>query len=71
MLGRGDEFEQGFRVIRGDLRVGQGRTELHRMLRAGQVALAVDAQGLALDAAQALRQEAAMGIVVQQGQAAF
>jgi hypothetical protein len=41
------------------------------MLRAGQVALAVDAQGLALDAAQALRQEAAMGIVVQQGQAAF
>jgi hypothetical protein len=33
------------------------------------VALAVDAQGLALDAAQALQQQAAMGIVVQQGQA--
>jgi hypothetical protein len=33
------------------------------------VALAVDAQGLALDAAQALQQQAAMGVVVQQGQA--
>jgi hypothetical protein len=29
----------------------------------------VDAQGFALDAAQALQQQAAVGIVVQQGQA--
>jgi hypothetical protein len=31
------------------------------------MALAVDAQGLALDAAQALHQQATVGIVVQQG----
>jgi hypothetical protein len=40
------------------------------MRRPGQVALVVDAQSLALDAAQALQQQAAVGIVVQQGQAA-
>jgi hypothetical protein len=34
------------------------------------MALAIDAQGLALDAAQALQEQAAVGIVVQQGQAA-
>jgi hypothetical protein len=39
------------------------------MRRARQVAMAVDAQSLALDAAQTLHQQAAMGIVVQQGQA--
>jgi hypothetical protein len=32
-------------------------------------ALLIDAQGFALDAAQALQQQAAVGIVVQQGQA--
>jgi hypothetical protein len=41
------------------------------MRRACQVALAVDAQGLTLDTAQALQQQAAMGIVVQQLEAAF
>ena len=70
VLGRRDEFEQGFRVIRRDLRMRQGRAEFDRMRRSGQVALIVDAQSLALDAAQALQEQAAVGIVVQQGQAA-
>jgi hypothetical protein len=50
--------------------MGQGRAEFYRMRSPCQVALAIDAQRLALDAAQALQEQAAVGIVVQQGQAA-
>jgi len=70
VLGRRDEFEQGLGLVGGDLRMGQGRAELDRMRRARELALAVDAQGFAFDAAQALAEQAAVRVVVQQGQAA-
>ncbi len=40
------------------------------MRRTRELAARVDAQGLAFDAAQALAEQAAVGVVVEQGQAA-
>ena len=69
-LGRGDEFQQRFGIVGGNLRVRQRRAQGQRMRRLCQHPLGRDAQGFALHAAQALAQKVAVGVLGQQGQTA-
>ncbi len=68
-FGRGDELQQGFGVIGGDLRMRQGAAQRRRMRGRGQVAIRFNPQGFSLDAAQAAQHRAVFWLG-QQGQTA-
>ncbi|MOA20771.1 hypothetical protein D3C78_1412330 [compost metagenome] len=57
-----DQFQQRFRVIGGDVFIGQRRTQAGRVGRAGQNALLVHAQAFFFNAPQGLGQQRAVGL---------
>ena len=68
--GGGDELEQGFGVVRGDLPIGQRRAQRDRVTAQGQLAAFIDTQAFALDAVQALGEQGQVGMLAEQGQTA-
>ncbi len=66
--GRGDEFQQRFGIIGGDLLVGQRRSQRFGMRGLGQAALIGYAQAFALNTVQALLEQGKIG--AEQAQAA-
>src|SRR5690606_2400573 len=68
--GAGDEFQQGFGVIGGELRVGQRRAQGRRVRGVCQVPAGVDAQAFPLDTVQGLGEQWKVVGLAEQGQAA-
>ncbi|MCY1293713.1 hypothetical protein D9M70_429810 [compost metagenome] len=69
-LGRRDELQQRFGIVRGDLRMGQRRAQGGGVWRQRQLAIAVDPQAFTLDAVQAASEQGQVGALAEQGQAA-
>ncbi|MNP56157.1 hypothetical protein D3C76_1508610 [compost metagenome] len=69
-LGGSDELQQRFRVVGGDLRMGQGRAQAGGVRRQRQLAIAFDPQAFTLDAVQATGEQGQVGALAEQGQAA-
>ncbi len=67
VLGRRNQFDQRFGVVRGDERMRERRAECARMWRGGERAVARHAQALFLDAAQPLAQRSAVRAGGQRG----
>ncbi len=68
--GRGDELQQRFGVVGGDLFVGQRGTQGFRVRRLRQATFTGHAQAFTLDAVQALFEQGEVSALAEQGQAA-
>ena len=69
-FGWGDELQQRFGIIGGDLRVGQCRAQCSRVRGQRELAVRINAQAFALDTVQALGQQGKVGAFAKLGQAA-